>query len=127
MRWRWLLEKTVTSMHDAQLAIYGGGTGLRDAGFLISAMARPQNLAICGEPSVFDLAAAYSISITRNHPFIDGNKRSGLLAAYVFLSLNGYRLTAPEAEAAVIMTALAAGTLAEEEFSAWLKDNSAAQ
>lgn len=101
--------------------------GLRDQGLLASALARPQHQAAYGKPSVFDLAAAYAFGIVRNHPFVDGNKRTGFLAAYTFLRVNGWQLQAPEVAAASIVLALAEGTLGEAEFSAWLEVNSAAK
>jgi len=89
---------------------------------LSSALARPQNIISYGEPTVFDLAAAYAFGIVRNHPFIDGNKRSGFLAAYIFLDLNGWELTAPEAEAVAAVLTLAKGEMDEAGFSAWLQN-----
>jgi death-on-curing protein len=120
---RWLLEDIVMAMHDEQIAEHGGQIGLRDAGLLASALARPQNQAANGKPSVFHLAAAYAFGIVRNHPFLDGNKRTGFLAAYTFLDVNGWELTAPEPEAVAAVTSLAAGALAEPEFADWLKRN----
>ncbi len=124
MTWRWLLEGVVIAMHGEQIAEHGGSLGIRDAGLLSSALARPQNQAVYGEPSVFDLAAAYAFGIIRNHPFVDGNKRTGFLAAYVFLDLNGWELTASEAEAVFAVLALATGEIEETDFSDWLKTQS---
>jgi death-on-curing protein len=122
--WRWLLNGVVLALHDEQLAEHGGSLGVRDAGLLSSALARPQNQAVYGDPSVFDLAAAYAFGIKRNHPFVDGNKRTGFLAAYVFLDLNGWELMAHEDEAVAAVLALAAGEMQEAGFSQWLKTNS---
>lgn len=122
--WRWLLDGVVLALHDEQIAEHGGSPGIRDAGLLSSALARPQNQAVYGDPSVFDLAAAYAYGIVRNHPFIDGNKRTGFLAAYVFLYLNGWELMAPEAEAVAAVLALAAGEMQETGFSEWVKTRS---
>jgi death on curing protein len=122
--WRWLLNGVVLALHDEQLADHGGSIGVRDAGLLASALARPQNQAAYGDPSVFDLAAAYAFGIIRNHPFVDGNKRTGFLAAYVFLDLNGWELMALEDEAAAAVLALAAGEMQEAGFSEWLKTSS---
>jgi death on curing protein len=122
--WRWLLNGVVLALHDEQLAEHGGSPGVRDAGLLSSALARPQNQLAYGNPSLFDLAAAYAFGIIRNHPFVDGNKRTGFLAAYVFLDLNGIELTAPEDEAVAAVMALAAGEMQETGFSEWLKTNS---
>ena len=124
MTLRWLLEGVVIAMHDEQIAEHGGSLGIRDAGLLSSALARPQNQAVYGEPSVFDLAAAYAFGIIRNHPFVDGNKRTGFLAAYVFLDLNGWELMASEAEAAAAVLALAASEMDEAGFADWLKTKS---
>jgi len=125
MTWRWLIEGVVIAMHGEQIAAHGGSLGIRDTGLLSSALARPQNQAVYGEPSVFDLAAAYAFGIIRNHPFVDGNKRTGFLAAYVFLDLNGWELMASEAEAVVAVLALAAKEMDEAGFAGWLKAKSA--
>ncbi len=124
MTWRWLREDVVIAMHSEQIAEHGGSCGIRDAGLLSSALARSQNLAAYGEPSVFDLAAAYAFGVIQNHPFVDGNKRMGFLAAYVFLLLNGWELMAKEAEAVAVVMDLATGEMDEAGFSDWLKDHS---
>ena len=124
MTWRWLLKGVVIAMHGEQIAEHGGSLGIRDAGLFSSALASPQNQAVYGEPSVFDLAAAYAFGIIRNHPFVDGNKRTGFLAAYVFLDLNGWELMASEAEAAAAVLALAASEMDEAGFADWLKTKS---
>ena len=118
--WRWLVEGIVIAVHAEQIAEHGGGDGLRDRGLLSSALARPRNLAGYGMPTVFDLAAAYACGIIQNHPFIDGNKRSGFLVAYVFLALNGWKLIAAEASAVEAVLALASGGMSEAEFADWL-------
>jgi len=124
MAWRWLLEAAVNAMHGELIAAHSGGLGVRDAGLLSSALARPQNQAAYGKPSIFDLAAAYAFGIIQNHPFVDGNKRTGFLAAYVFLDLNGWELRAAEADAVTAVVALAAGEMDEAGFSEWIKGNS---
>ncbi|MGA2935722.1 MAG: type II toxin-antitoxin system death-on-curing family toxin [Syntrophobacteraceae bacterium] len=121
---RWLLEGVVIAVHGEQVAEHGGSPGIRDAGLLSSALARPQNQAVYGEPSVFNLAAAYAFGIIRNHPFVDGNKRTGFLAAYVFLDLNGWELTASEAEAVAVVLASASSEMDEAGFADWLKTKS---
>jgi len=121
MTWRWLIEGVVIAMQGEQIAEHGGSLGMRDAGLLSSALARPQNQAAYGEPSVFDLAAAYAFGIIRNHPFVDGNKRTGFLSAYVFLDLNGWELMASEAEAVAAVLALATGEMDQAGFADWLK------
>ena len=124
MTWRWLREDVVIAMHGEQIAEHGGSPGIRDAGLLSSALARPQNQVAYGKSSVFNLAAAYAFGVIQNHPFVDGNKRAGFLAAYVFLDLNGWELVASEAEAVSAVMALATGEMDEAGFSDWLKDNS---
>ena len=114
-------------MHQVQLDEHGGLPGLRDEGALLSALARPENLHHYSAPTVFELAASYAAGVIQNHPFADGNKRPGLLAAFVFLYLNGYRLGAPEAEAVVMTLGLAAGTVDEAGYARWLKDSSSAR
>ena len=124
MKWRWIREDVVIALHDEQIAEHGGSLGIRDRGLLSSALARPQNQVAYGKPSVFNLAAAYAFGLIQNHPFVDGNKRAGFLAAYVFLDLNGWELVASEAEAVFAVMALATGEMDETGFSVWLKDNS---
>lgn len=117
----WITLEDCLSFHDKVLARFGGAGGVRDAGLLESALARPRHLFACGTPTLFDLAATYAHGIVRNHPFIDGNKRSGLLAAALFLEANGIRFDAAEEEAVVHMVALACGKLTVEDFARWLK------
>ena len=112
-------------MHAELIAEHGGKDGLRDAGLLSSALARPRNKRAYGaSSSSFELAAAYGVAITRNHPFVDGNKRIALAVVYVFLEMNGYRLEAPEVDAVEAMLAIAAREWTEKELSAWLKKHS---
>jgi len=120
---RWVLRAVVDAMHDQQLAEHGGAAGLRDEGLLESALARPQNLHAYGETDLCTLAAAYAVGIARNHPFIDGNKRTAFLTAYVFLQLNGRTLVASEADAAEIMMATAASAVSDQAFAEWLRQN----
>jgi death on curing protein len=123
MDWRWVSADFVGLIHDQQIARFGGGSGLRDEGLLLSALARPENLVVYGEPDVAALAASYAFGIARNHPFIDGNKRTALVTAGVFLLENGYELVAPEADAVVTILALAAGELSEEALAGWIRAN----
>lgn len=109
--------------HAEQLAEHGGGEGVRDAGLLESAMARPQNLALCGEPDIAELAASYAFGIARNHPFIDGNKRTAAVVSETFLVLNGGVLLATDAELVVAFLALAAGELSEDELTDWFREH----
>ena len=104
--------------------MHGGAPGVRDEGLLESARARPQQLFTYGEPDIFAMAAAYATGIARNHPFIDGNKHAAFMAAYIFLTRNGYTITAAEAAVAVTFDQLAAGALAEEALAEWLRRNS---
>jgi len=117
---RWLTVTAIHSMHEELIAEHGGSSGVRDQGLLKSALARPQNLRAYGKPSLSDMAASYAFGSARNHPFVDGDKRTALMAAFVFLGLNGQRLVAPEAEAVVMMQELASGACGETEFAAWL-------
>lgn len=117
----WITVEDCLSFHDKVLARFGGAGGVRDAGLLESALARPRHLLAHGTPTLFDLAATYAHGIVRNHPFIDGNKRSGLLAAALFLEANGIRFSAAEEAAVVQMLALASGAITAEDFALWLK------
>lgn len=121
---QWVLRATALALQERLLAEFGGLGGLRDEGLLESPLTRPQQLLAYGEPSLFDLAAAYAFSLVRNHPFLDGNKCIGFTTAVVFLELNSYRFTASEADVAIKTLALAAGELDEADHAAWLKANS---
>jgi death-on-curing protein len=122
----WLSPQLILAIHDEQLAEHGGSIGLRDAGLLDSALARPLNRAGYGEPDIAELAAVYALAIAQNHPFVDGNKRTAYVALEVFLRLNGCRFTVGDAEAVVVMLAMAAGELPDAEFIAWVRLNTAA-
>lgn len=119
----WLLRETALAAHERLLSEFGGASGLRDAGLLDSALARPDNLHAYSRPGVCAMAAAYAYGIVKNHPFVDGNKRTGFTAAIVFLELNGNTFTASEADATIQTLALAAGDLDEPGYAAWLKAN----
>jgi death on curing protein len=121
MSWVWLNSAVVIAVHEAQLAEHGGGTGVRDQNLFASALSRPQNLDAYGKPDASDLAAAYGFGISRNHAFIDGNKRTGFVAAVMFLRLNGYSLVADDASKVLTMLAVAAGDISEAEFAAWIR------
>jgi len=122
-QWRWVTPSTVLAIHDEQISEHSGMPGLRDESLLLSALARPQNLAAYGSSDLADLAAAYAVGIARNHPFLDGNKRTALtVAAGVFLPLNGYRLVASDADTVDVMLFVADGSMAESEFAAWLRN-----
>lgn len=121
MSWVWLRKDIVLAIHDAQISEHGGISGIRDIGLLESAMARPENLAAYGDPDVSALAAAYAYGIARNHPFGDGNKRTAFVAAELFLDLNGFELTADDADCVMTILRLAAGEIAEEELARWIR------
>jgi len=116
----WLTREAVLAIQGELLARFGGLAGIRDEGLLDSALNRPLHLFHYGDPSVYDLAAAYAEGIVKNHPFLDGNKRAGFMAAYTFLGINGQQLQAPEEEAVLQTLALAADAIGAPEFSAWL-------
>ena len=119
--WIWIEPAVIVAIHEEQLAEHGGPAGTRDEGLLESALARPLQLAHYGKPDAADLAASHAFGIARNHPFIDGNKRTAFVAAELFLALNGDRLTAEDADCVTQMLALAAGELDEPSFAAWLR------
>lgn len=120
-KWRWIDRGVLIAFHEMQLAEHGGGAGLRDANLLESALSRPLNLAAYGEPDVCALAAAYGYGISRNHAFIDGNKRTALVATELFLRLNGWHLIISDADCVLTMLNVAAGELSEDDFAAWLR------
>lgn len=120
-----LLREAILAVHDQLLADFGGGAGIRDAGLLDSALGRPENRFAYGDASRVELAAAYAFGIVKDHPFVDGNKRTGFTAAIMLLELNGRRFQASEADAVVRTLALAAGAMTEAEYAAWLEANSA--
>lgn len=121
--WVWIEESVVWAVHEAQLAEHGGSAGVRDSGLLQSALARPLNLLAYGEADAPTLAAAYGFGIARNHPFIDGNKRTAFVCVELFLALNGFVLTALDADCVSTMLALAAGELPEADFATWIKNH----
>jgi len=121
---KWLRTDVVLAMHDRLLAEHGGSAGIRDETLLDSALARPKNLLAYGKPSMFELAAAYACGIIKNHPFIDGNKRTGFMAAFVFLGINKIDFVAAESDVVLETLAVADNQMTEEAYAAWLKDNS---
>lgn len=118
----WLSPELVIAIHDEQLAEFGGASGLRDAGALESALARPLNRYHYGNTDLASLAAAYGFGLSRNHAFIDGNKRTALLAIVTFLGLNGVDFDVSEPETVVMMLALAAGEVDEDGLALWIAD-----
>jgi death on curing protein len=123
MTWRWLSRPAIEIIHDMQLKEHGGLSGLKDEHALEAALARPINKSVYGEPDVFELAAAYLFGIARNHPFSDGNKRTGWLAAYTFLHLHGHRVMATDGEVVTLVLMVAAGELDEAGAAAFLRDH----
>jgi death on curing protein len=120
----WVDERDTLTLHDRLLTLYGGAIGLRDLGLLTSALARPQqHLAYAESTDVIDLSAVYTVSIVRNHPFVDGNKRTGFVVGILFLELNGYRFTASEEDAAQAVLKVASGNLDESGYNAFLREN----
>src|ERR1700742_3776393 len=119
--WIWLDAKVLLVAHDMQIREHGGAEGLRDAGLFESALARPQNLAVYGEPDAAALAAAYGFGLAKNHGFVDGNKRTAWVVARLFLADNGYRLRFEKADAIRAIEALAGGTLDEAQFALWIR------
>ncbi len=120
--WRWVAANVVYAVHDEQIAEHGGLAGLRDETLLLSALARPQHLETYDNPDLAGLAAAYAIGIAQNHPFLDGNKRTAIIvAAGVFLPLNGYELIAVNEEIVRIMLSVAEGVTSETELAAWFR------
>ena len=118
---KWVSEKTVLAIHDEQLAEHGGMPGVRDMALVQSALHRPQNLAAYGAPDIADLAAAYAYGISRNHGFLDGNKRTAFVVAYVFLLDHGYELMASDQDTVSTMLAVAAGEMSEVELAVWFR------
>jgi death-on-curing protein len=115
-------ENAVYAVHDEQIAEHGGLAGVRDKALLLSALARPQHLEAYGSPDVADLAAAYAVGIARNHPFLDGNKRTAIVvAAGLFLPLNGYEIVADNREIVRVMLAVAEGLMDDAELAAWFR------
>ncbi|HEX5235519.1 MAG TPA: type II toxin-antitoxin system death-on-curing family toxin [Silvibacterium sp.] len=125
MMLHWLTKQEILAIHSMQLAWHGGASGVRDEGLLESALARAQNIASYAEetPSLANLAAAYGSGIVRNHPFVDGNKRTALVTTFTFIERNGFRVTASQHDAYFAFYDLAAGKLSEEELARWLEAN----
>jgi death-on-curing protein len=122
----WIDLEVVLAVHDEQLSEHGGQPGVRDRGLLESALARPRNQFAYGETSAVRLAASYAFGISRNHPFLDGNKRTSLVIAELFLELNGFALTATDAQCVTTFLQLAAGELSEDQLADWIAAHSTA-
>jgi death on curing protein len=128
VRWTWVADSVVLAIHDAHLAEHGGISRVRDEGLLASALARPHNLEAYGENvDAASLAAAYAFGIARNHPFLDGNKRTAFVVMELFLNLNAWNLKADDADCISTMLALAAGELSEKALATWVREHMAAE
>lgn len=123
--WGWLNRAVLIAAHDEQLAEHGGAAGFRDDGLFDSALARPLNLAAYDDPDACALAASYAVALAKNHPFIDGNKRTAFIAMELFLVLNGHELNATDAECVLAMLAVAASEWDESALAAWLRTHTA--
>ncbi|MDP2810311.1 MAG: type II toxin-antitoxin system death-on-curing family toxin [Rhodocyclaceae bacterium] len=121
--WIRIERSVLLAVHDEQLAEHGGAVGLRDEGLFDSALARPLNLVAHGDPDHADLAAAYGVGLAKNHPFVDGNKRTAFVAVELFLVLNGYKLAASDADCVLTMLGVAAGDIDEAAFAGWIRSN----
>ena len=118
----WVLDEIVESVHSMLLAEHGGGSGIRDKALLDSALARAkQKFSYDSDVSIFDLAAAYSFGIAKNHPFVDGNKRTAFTIGTLFLEINGFKLNATEVDATITFENLATDIINENELSSWFK------
>jgi death-on-curing protein len=118
--WIWLNKDVVCAAHDAQILEHGGLYGIRDENLLESAMTRPQHLAAYENPDVAQLAAAYGVGISRNHPFFDANKRTAIIAVELFLELNGYHLVRTNEDCLAIMPRIASGEVSEDDMATWI-------
>lgn len=121
--WQWIGESTVLAIHDEQLAEHGGRPGIRDIGLLHAALARPKHKVAYGKPDVAQLAAAYAYALVKDHPFVDGNKRTAFVALEVFLLINGYSLVSSETEILAAMLGLAMDKISETRFARWVRTN----
>lgn len=118
---KWVSVSVVQAIHEEQLAEHGGPSGVRDVDLLESTLARPRQLVAYGSPDLCDLAASYAFGLARNHPFVDGNKRTALVVCELFLVLNGLRLTASDEACVIAVLSLASGETVEADFAAWLR------
>ena len=121
--WRWVDLRVALALHAEQLRAWGGGQGVGDQGLLESALARPRNLVGYGDPDLAELAASYAYGLAKNHPFMDGNKRTALVVCETFIIDNGGLLDASDAELAVLFEDLAAGEISEDELANWFREH----
>jgi death on curing protein len=122
-QWKSIDAAVISAVHEAQLSEHGGIVGVRDAGLLDSALMRPQNVSQYETPDAAALAAAYGFGISRNHPYLDGNKRTAFVAVELFLALNGLQLAASDSECVITMLKVAAGEATEIQFADWIRTN----
>jgi death on curing protein len=121
--WVWIDAQVLRAVHEEQLLEHGGAAGTRDEGLFESALARPQNLVAYGQPDAAELAASYGVGLARNHPFVDGNKRTAFVAVELFLMLNGHELLADDAACVMTMLSVASGDMNEPAFATWLREH----
>ncbi|PCI54377.1 MAG: type II toxin-antitoxin system death-on-curing family toxin [Alphaproteobacteria bacterium] len=119
----WIEQEIILAVHEEQLSDHGGAIGIRNVNLLDSALARPHNLSSYGNPDIAGLAASYAYGIIRNHPFVDGNKRTALVAAELFLALNGYELIASDEMCVLTIVGVADKTISEAELHMWISEN----
>ncbi|HEX3810550.1 MAG TPA: type II toxin-antitoxin system death-on-curing family toxin [Rhizomicrobium sp.] len=124
--WIWLDADVLLAAHDEQIAEHGGGAGMRDSGLFESALGRARNLAAYGDPDAAALAASYAFGLAKNHAFVDGNKRIAFVALELFLDLNGFVLTADDAQSVIVMLSLASSAFSEDELAEWIRKNTKA-
>jgi death-on-curing protein len=122
--WKWIDKQLLMVLHDESLVLHGGAAGVRDDGLLDSALSRPKNLALYGEPDFAELTASYAVGLVKNHAFIDGNKRAAFLSVGLFLGINKYRLVATQVDATLMITGIASSEMAEADFASWIRSNS---
>jgi death-on-curing protein len=123
----WISEDIARIIHADQIAQHGGSVGIRDENLLSASLARPRHLFTYGEPTLFDLAAAYGYGLAKNHPFIDGNKRAAFAVMATFIEVNGYSLDVPEMDVVVMMERLATDQENQDSLALWLEANSVSQ
>jgi death-on-curing protein len=121
--WIWIDPDILLAAHDEQLAEHGGASGIRDTGLFESAMARPENLAAYGQPDAAALAAAYAFGIAKNHAFVDGNKRTALIALEYFLELNDFVLAADDSQCVFVILSIASGAFSEDKLTGWIRNH----
>ena len=122
-KWIWIDARAIAAIHDEQLAEHGGAAGMRDQGLLESALSRPINLAAYEKPDAAALAASYAVGLAKNHPFVDGNKRTAFVALELFLALNGFELNASDVDCVLTMLAVASGEMDEHMLAEWIRRN----